>query len=594
VRELDTLPFSQIWAVDFEFRAEPGNRPDPVCLVAWELRSGTKLRLWRDQFGTSPPYPIGPNALFIAYYASAEIGCHLALGWPKPARILDLFTEYRCQTNGLPLLVPEAPPARDPLTGRKRRIGRHSLLGALANYGLDSIGVVEKEAMRALVLRGGPWTRHEQQQILDYCESDVEALARLLSAVLNRSVDLRHALLRGRYMAAAAAMEHTGIPIDRVLYDRLRNNWESLKGQLIARVDVQYGVFEGLSFRRDRFAAWLVRSGIPWPRLESGALALDEETFSEMSMRYPVLKPLHDLLYALSDLRLNDLAVGDDNRNRTILSAFRAKTGRNQPGNSEFVFGPARWLRGLIKPPPGYRVAYVDWEQQEFGIAAVLSGDPNMLEAYLSGDCYLAFGKQAGLIPPGGTKDTHANERELCKRCVLGVQYGMTEFGLAMNVGGIAVARRLLRAHWETYRVFWRWSDRALDHAMITGSIHTVFGWTLHLGSEINPRSLRNFPMQANGAEMLRLAVCLATERGIEVCAPVHDAVVVAAPVDQIEVEVIRMQDAMCEASSVVLSGFKLRTQATIVRYPQRYMDPRGVEMWNMVCALLDETEAAA
>ena len=91
-----TLPFREVWAVDFEFAVKDGARPDPVCLVAWELRSGRRLKLWRSEFGPSPPYSDGPDSLFIAYYASAEIGCHLALGWPKPARILDLFTEFRC------------------------------------------------------------------------------------------------------------------------------------------------------------------------------------------------------------------------------------------------------------------------------------------------------------------------------------------------------------------------------------------------------------------------------------------------------------------------------------------------------------------
>ena len=66
----------------------------------WELRSGRKLRLWRDEFGSLPPYPTGPDVLFVAYYASAEIGCHLALGWPVPERVLDLFTEFRNLTNG--------------------------------------------------------------------------------------------------------------------------------------------------------------------------------------------------------------------------------------------------------------------------------------------------------------------------------------------------------------------------------------------------------------------------------------------------------------------------------------------------------------
>src|SRR5262249_57478720 len=56
------LAFTEIWAVDFEFGVEPGENPEPVCLVAWELRSGRKLRLWRDEFSGGPPYPTSPDA----------------------------------------------------------------------------------------------------------------------------------------------------------------------------------------------------------------------------------------------------------------------------------------------------------------------------------------------------------------------------------------------------------------------------------------------------------------------------------------------------------------------------------------------------
>ena len=274
-----------------------------------------------------------------------------------------------------------------------------------------------------------------------------------------------------------------------------------------------------------------------------------------MAKAYPIVSPMRELRSSLSDLRLNDLAVGGDGRNRTILSAFRARSGRNAPSNTRFIFGPSVWLRSVIKPPPGYGLAYVDWSQQEFGIAAVLSGDQAMQQAYLSGDPYLAFAKQAGAVPSDATKQSHGVIRELYKTCALGVQYGMEAPSLAARIGQPRiVARDLLRAHRETYRAFWKWSDAALDYAMLTGSLHTVFGWRVHVGEKPNPRSLRNFPMQANGAEMLRLACCLATERGVEVCAPVHDAVLICAPLERLEVDIVKMRAIMAEASRIILN----------------------------------------
>jgi DNA polymerase I-like protein with 3'-5' exonuclease and polymerase domains len=276
-----------------------------------------------------------------------------------------------------------------------------------------------------------------------------------------------------------------------------------------------------------------------------------------------------------------------------MLSAFASRTSRNQPSNAKFIFGPSVWFRGLIRPEPGWAIAYLDYEQQEFGIAAALSGDRVMQAAYASGDPYLTFAKQAGAVPPDATKESHGNERDRFKACVLAVQYGMREQSLALRIGqSEAHARELLRLHRETYPKFWEWSQAAVDHAMLHGWLQTVFGWRIHVGRDANPRSLANFPMQANGAEMLRLACCLATERGIRVCAPVHDALLIEAPIDDIEDVVLATQEAMREASEVVLTGFALRADAKIVRYPQRYMDKRGEQMWAKVWAIVEEVEA--
>src|SRR5262249_7002010 len=150
-----------------------------------------------------------------------------------------------------------------------------------------------------------------------------------------------------------------------------------------------------------------------------------------------------------------------------------------------------------------------------------------------------------------------------------------------------------LQAHREIYATYWRWSDAVVDTAMLTNQLRTVFGWTLHVGADVNPRSLRNFPMQANGAEMLRLACCLATERGITVCCPIHDALLIEADADAIDGAVNETQRAMREASELVLPGFPLRTEAKIVRHPERYVDEeRGRRMWETVWKLVEEGAA--
>jgi hypothetical protein len=558
----------EIVVADFEYEIAPGERPTPVCCVAHELYSGRRFRLMAP-LPAAVPWATGADVLFVAFFASAELGCFRVLGWSMPERVLDLYVEFRNLTNGFKI--------------------ERSLLTALAYFGLDHVGASEKKDLQQAIGSGTWREKFTEEEVLSYCAQDTDATARLLGAMWPR-IDLPRALLRGRYMCSVSAMEFNGVPLDTVMLDRVRVGMPDIKDKLIAAIDRQFGVYEDGSFRERRFEAYCDGAGIPWPRLDSGRLDLDDATFGDMAKLFPVIAPLKELRASLSDLRLNSLAVGRDGRNRSLVSPFGARSGRNTPSNAKFIFGPSTWIRGLIKPPEGYAVAYIDWKSQEIGIAAALSGDVNLKAAYRSGDVYLAFGKQCGGLPADATKATHEAERELYKTCVLGVGYGLGAFGLARKLNAPPIiGRDLLTAHKETYPQFWRWSNGAVDKAMLTGKLTATFGWTIHVDNDPNPRSLRNFPAQGNASEMLRLACMLATERGIEVCAPVHDALVICSPLDRIEADVAATRKAMAEASELVAPGFPLGTDVTIVRYPDRYMDSRGEGMWQTVKELLDQ-----
>lgn len=95
-------------------------------------------------------------------------------------------------------------------------------------------------------------------------------------------------------------------------------------------------------------------------------------------------------------------------------------------------------------------------------------------------------------------------------------------------------------------------------------------------------------------AEMMRLACCLATERGVTVCDPIHDALMIEADDHEIDDAVAVTQDAMREAAETVLDGFTLRTDAKVVRHPDRYLDPRGIRMWDTVQGILADLSATA
>ena len=93
--------------------------------------------------------------------------------------------------------------------------------------------------------------------------------------------------------------------------------------------------------------------------------------------------------------------------------------------------------------------------------------------------------------------------------------------------------------------------------------------------------------MQANGAEMLRLACCSLLEAGVKVCAPVHDAVLIEAPLGDLTEIIQETQQIMSDVSAIVLDGFRLRSDADVFKYPERYMDERGSYMWQTIMNIL-------
>jgi DNA polymerase-1 len=85
------------------------------------------------------------------------------------------------------------------------------------------------------------------------------------------------------------------------------------------------------------------------------------------------------------------------------------------------------------------------------------------------------------------------------------------------------------------------------------------------------------------------LAACMSTEAGLSVCAPIHDAFLIEAPLDRLDEDILLMRNIMVEASEIVLDGFACRVDAKTVKYPERYCDSAEGGMWNRVMSLLEE-----
>jgi DNA polymerase I-like protein with 3'-5' exonuclease and polymerase domains len=237
----------------------------------------------------------------------------------------------------------------------------------------------------------------------------------------------------------------------------------------------------------------------------------------------------------------------------------------------------------LIKPPKGKVLVEIDFRSQEFGIAAYLSKDPNMIEAYLSGDPYLSFGKQVGYIPENGTKKTHGDRREVMKTVILGCQYGMGEDSLARRLDTTkSEARRRLTQHKRIYRKYWGFVDNYIDQAR-NKEVSTALGWKIRANSKTKPRTIGNFPTQGSGSDVLRVTVLNLDEAGFEMIGVIHDAVAFLMNDDEhLEANVEQAKEIMRRSSKSVI-GDIIEVDSYTLRPEKNWLEGIKTSFWEEV-----------
>jgi DNA polymerase I-like protein with 3'-5' exonuclease and polymerase domains len=240
---------------------------------------------------------------------------------------------------------------------------------------------------------------------------------------------------------------------------------------------------------------------------------------------------------------------------------------------------------------------YLDWRTQEVGIAAALSGDRALMHDYGNGDVYHALAKLCGLTndpDPIRWKKENPAMRQRMKPLQLAVNYGMGVPSLAKGLDRHPlIASAIVERHRQTYPRFWQWREDQVQAAMLGRRIETQFGWPLYLSSSPNKRTLYNFPMQGNGAEMLRLAAWRLCEAGIVPNMLIHDGILIEARNQE---QITQAIEIMKAAGRHVCDGFEIGFEIGVdidqrLEHGARYQDKRPIaqRMWRAIMDVLRE-----
>lgn len=512
-----------------------------------------------------------------------------------------------------------------------------------------------KNLMRDIIIRDNPEeVLVNKKQIMDYCTSDIVYLFDLADVMLQSFCDvtflnpqqaLNSTLRNGRYAADLAWMENIGIPIDMDAVRNLEENYEIAKEELIGDLVENHFPFYvkeksktvlggEWKFKTSQVVAFVESKGLQgkWPKTATGNYKTDDETLDGFS-HLPEISALRECNKQVGQLKWFrpdsgsgfTESVGSDNNLRTFLGPFGTISARNAAPAKRFPFAMSSWIRAIIKPNKGEVIVACDYSSQEFYIAAMMSGDKEMIEAYRSSDPYLYFAKATGAIPMDAdpkkvknpakclevVKDSfkdiyrptqseldsidvsisqeyhkyykYSDLRGLYKATTLGLQFGMAYASLAKKLSldmkrevSEEEAKALIDMHKKLYRVFWKWNDGNLSKYKRQKHFTLWDGWTL-LGDNESDLSMKNFPVQGSGSVMMRLAVRKCHDLGIRVMNPLHDAVYIRCAEGDEERIVPLFKKCMTDACYEMFGdSVEMRGDVDVHRHDEVWIEDKG------------------
>lgn len=576
----------------------------------WTLDDVTARRDARDFLKAR----MSEGYIFVAYVAEAEARAMFDIG--SDARLgqwVDLYVEYRRLLNhnhGLSygeqylegeIVYTTPPPPKwervekeNPEDEDAHHKPSYSLAAATFKLLKEKIDTEEKDFCRKVIISGDRNAiNKERERILKYNESDIAYLPRLLKAMVAWDFKLKNgdakpprdyikewlpgAIKRGKYGVWSAAMIKRGYPVNTEKIKNFTSNISEILSSAAESCNAEAEGFKPFSYvkklgryktNEKEIREWVKGQGIGnWRVTDKGKLSLSKDAFSDFfnsnsegfaGAYYRYLKTKQSLngfmpIPEKSKRKSFFEFLGSDGRVRPYFGIYGSQSSRSQPSATSFIPLKSHWMRNFIEPKPGFALAGIDYASQEFLISAILSQDEDMIDAYKSGDVYLAFGKAAGFIPPDGTKKSHPLMREAAKATVLGISYDMTEFGLAPRLSQVLSkkvepdeAAEYITLFYETYPDFSEWKRQIQNQYDEDGFLELPDGWAMW-GDNDNRRSVGNFPVQGHGAVIMREAVERAEAKGCRVIFTLHDALYIEYPSFEFQ-HVKNLCDAMSES----------------------------------------------
>jgi len=391
------------------------------------------------------------------------------------------------------------------------------------------------------------------------------------STVSNQQQTINQMLNRADYVKAMSEVTYgdQGFPIDEIKHLAIFNNKDKLIEIMQMQVNEIYGDIYVDSWNK-------------------GGKIIDHQKLKELANMHTKLQPLRQCINTINSLRGSKLlSVKHDGFIKQNLKLMVNRNGINHKDGLQVcpLYAPP-WVRSLIKPKPNYSMITISWNQIEIGIPAGLSNDSTLIETYntIEDDVYIALAKMVG-VAELATRYSHKEIRRLFRGLHLSL---MDDEVICSLVENISLLRKPLKLkeisgtsphqdeiynqaktiydwYQSTFKSYAVWAKSIIPDARRNGFIQSLDGWTYFIDDSATNSHISYFPIEANCAALMRLAIQYLAKKNIPIIHTDKNIIYFTARINEQEHTIKQVQECMDRACYDLFNGnLILRTDVNI------------------------------
>jgi DNA polymerase-1 len=365
-------------------------------------------------------------------------------------------------------------------------------------------------------------------------------------------------------------MERTGVLVDRETLEKIHISFESelnrLSASIYDKADMTFNILSPKQIGQVLFEKLKLPSG---RKNSSGTYSTDSDELMRLIDEHPVVRDILNYrqiskLDSTFVLGLQKVIDSSDGRVHSSFSQAMTNTGRLSSADPNLQNIPIRsdlgsQIRKAFIAPPGRVLLDADYSQIELRLLAHLSGDENMMKAFLNNeDIHTNTAANIFGVPK---EQVQPSMRAAAKTVNFSIVYGISDFGLSTDLGvSFQEAHHYIEHYYAQYPMIRAYLDSLKQMGYDKGYVETMFGRRRVVRELTSPnRNIRNFgeraamntPVQGTAADIIKIAMNRVSEGLVKekldavLILQVHDELIVECREDQAAAASVVLKQAM-------------------------------------------------